>query len=83
MKKLNKHPLLKDLENELIAGGLTPGTPEFQFKYLERKVEICKEIRGQYSCFDCPYFEHCDLIKSYLTELKYGTGKAPAKKPKE
>lgn len=60
---------LKQLLAELEASGLKEGTKEFETVLRERKVEMCKQKRGVVSCYDCNYFDHCELIKAHLRDL--------------
>lgn len=65
---------LKRLHTELESAGLKPGTPEFEREERSRRVQMCKERRAQSSCWDCNYFDHCDLIKGHLRDM-YGINK--------
>ena len=61
--------LLAHLRRELEAAGLKPGTLKFEREERARRVLICKEARSQPSCWDCSYFDHCELIKAHLRDL--------------
>jgi hypothetical protein len=71
---------LEALHRELEAAGLKPGTPAFEKEYRSRKVRLCKEKRSVSSCWNCVYFDHCELVKAHLRDLykvdqqKGGTG---------
>jgi len=69
---------LDALSKELEASGLKPGTPRFDKEYRSRKVILCKETRSADSCWDCIYFDHCELIKAHLRDMY----KAPQKEEK-
>lgn len=60
---------LEALHRELEAAGLKPGTPAFEKEHRSRKVQLCKEARSISSCWDCNYFDHCELIKAHLRDL--------------
>lgn len=60
---------LKALHAELEASGLKPGTELFEKELRSRKVQMCKEAKAVSSCWDCDYFDHCDLIKSHLRDM--------------
>lgn len=60
---------LKQLYVDLKASGLVEGTNEFDTVLRERKVEMCKQMRSLASCWDCDYFDDCEMIKSYLRDL--------------
>ena len=61
--------VLKELETELEAAGLKPGTPTYDKELRFRKVQLCKEAKRAASCWDCAYFDHCDLIKAHLRDI--------------
>ena len=60
---------LERLRVELEAAGLKPGTLEFDREERSRKVEMCKQERQMDSCWNCNYFDHCELIKAHLRDL--------------
>lgn len=60
---------LEALLRELEAAGLKPGTPAFDRELRARKVQLCKDARAVSSCWDCAYFDHCELIKNHLRDL--------------
>lgn len=62
---------LDALLRELEAAGLKPGTPKYDRELRARKVLMCKEQRAVASCWECSYFDHCELIKAHLCDL-YG-----------
>ena len=65
---------LERLHAELEAAGLEPGTPQFDREERSRRVALCKEAKSQSSCWDCDYFDHCELIKAHLRDMyKVGT----------
>lgn len=61
--------VLDNLHVELAAAGLKPGTEPFERELRSRKVQLCKEARRVSSCWDCDYFDHCELIKAHLRDL--------------
>lgn len=63
--------ILKKLHAELEAAGLKPETPEFDREERSRRVQMCRDAKAIASCWDCEYFDHCDLIKSHLRDV-YG-----------
>jgi hypothetical protein len=60
---------LTRLRVELEAAGLVPGSPEFEKELRNRKVEVCKQLKSVDSCYNCDYFDHCELIKANLRDL--------------
>jgi hypothetical protein len=57
------------LRVELEAAGLKPGTPEFEKTERSRKVELCKQLKNVDSCWNCEYFDYCELIKAHLRDI--------------
>jgi hypothetical protein len=62
---------MESLEQTLENEGYTPGTPAFERQLLTRKVRTCQENHGQSECAECTYYEWCDLVKQYMTLVKY------------
>jgi hypothetical protein len=60
---------LKALHRELEAAGLQPDTNEFKVALRARKVEMCKAMHNVSSCWDCDYFDQCELIKTRLCDM--------------
>lgn len=71
---------LDQLHAELEAAGLKPGTLLYEREERSRRVLLCKEKRGMSSCWDCVYFDACDLIKAHLRDL-YGAAPPTKEKP--
>lgn len=61
--------ILDALRRDLESSGLKPGTSAFDREYRLRRVLLCKEAKAVDSCWNCPYFDHCELIKSHLRDL--------------
>lgn len=59
------------VEEDLIREGLKPGTFPFDAELRQRKVELCKTRQGVGTCWECKYFDHCQLIKQHLVDLRY------------
>lgn len=62
---------IRDIIQLLELQGIAPDTPEFEFKLLEGKVNLCRERLGMPSCEDCSQFENCDLAKTYRIQVLY------------
>lgn len=60
---------LAAMHRELEAAGLKPGTPKFEREERSRRVLMCKEAKSQPSCWECQYFDHCELIKAHLRDV--------------
>lgn len=63
---------LKMLEAEVESSGLKPGTEEYERALRERKVELCKSYQQVNSCWDCPAFDGCSLVKKYIEDMRTG-----------
>lgn len=61
--------VLDSLLVELEASGLKPGTAPFEKEFRDRKVQLCREAKSVASCWDCNYFDHCELVKAHLRDL--------------
>lgn len=61
--------LMRELHAELEACGFKPGSTSYDKELRRRKVEICRENNAITSCWDCPKFDHCTLIKGHLRDL--------------
>ena len=61
--------VLDNLRVELEAAGLKPGSPPFEKELRSRKVQLCREAKDVASCWDCNYFDHCELVKGHLRDL--------------
>lgn len=63
---------LDRMKRDLELEGLKPDTLVFNKKFLERKVERCKQYQRVNSCDNCRVFMECTLIKEYLKILRGG-----------
>lgn len=61
--------LLRELHAELESCGYKPGSHAFQAEERRRKVDICKQGKSLDSCWDCSYFDHCELLKAHLRDM--------------
>lgn len=61
--------LLDNIRAELEAAGLKPGSEPFEKELRTRKVQLCKEAKALSSCWDCDYFDHCELVKAHLRDM--------------
>lgn len=67
----------KELElfhRSLEEAGYKPGTEAFDKMDRKERVARCKIYNSVDSCWDCPRFDHCELIKARLRDM-YGVGK--------
>lgn len=62
---------LADLEADLIREGLKAGTFPYEAELRKRKVELCKVRQGVASCAECRYFDHCELLKTHLRDMRF------------
>jgi hypothetical protein len=66
--------VLRQLEALAIAEGLKPGTPAYEFRMLQLRVQTCREMRRLSSCQSCVVYDECEYVKGYfriLNEEKY------------
>lgn len=61
--------VLQLLHSELEATGLKPGSKPFLKEERRRKVEMCRDQKNVQSCWDCGYFDSCELLKSHLRDV--------------
>lgn len=70
--------IIRELRTQLENEGLKPDTPQYDEALRARKVDLCKQGQGVISCWDCAAFDHCNLVKQHLIDLRYGSkGNAP------
>lgn len=62
---------VKQIELDLEREGLTAGTFPFEAEKRKRQVELCKRYKAVPSCWKCPSFDHCSLIKHHLRDMRY------------
>jgi hypothetical protein len=60
---------LAQLHAQLEAAGYLPGTPAYAREERKYKVELCKGAKEVGSCWECGYFDHCELIKAHLRDM--------------
>jgi len=72
--------LLKQLHERLEGAGLVPGSPSYDRALRREKVELCKLQKNVDSCWDCQYFDHCELVKAHLRD-KYSVPQKPQWQP--
>lgn len=70
--------LLATLREEVELAGFTPGTPQFERALRAKKIERCQAQKGVTECSSCNYFDHCEVAKEHLIDLRYNT---PRRKP--
>lgn len=58
-----------EIEDTLHAEGYKPGTPQFDFLFVKRKIDLCQETRGVPSCQSCPVVEFCSLAADHFKTL--------------
>jgi hypothetical protein len=69
--------VLRTLNDDTEDLGHQPGTPEFDKALCALKVHRCKEMHSVHECSECPAFEHCDLVREYLLDLKFPNRRNP------
>lgn len=66
---------LERVRQDLEIEGYEPGSPDFEFLLLERRVQLCQVLHRAPQCGGCPHYDACTLVKDYLTQLRYGRPK--------
>lgn len=61
----------KEIETEVELAGVPPSSPLFPIKVRERKVEECQGRNSVASCQVCKYYDHCELSKQHMIDVKY------------
>jgi hypothetical protein len=71
---MSKKPSVFEVEilDRMYAEGFKPGNPEFDTAFVARKVTKCQELQQVSSCQLCKYFDHCEMAKAHLINVKYG-----------
>ena len=71
---MSKKPSPFEIEilDRMYAEGFRPGNDEFDNAFLARKVTKCQELHTVSSCQACKYFDHCEMAKAHLINVKYG-----------
>ena len=62
---------IKQIERELEAEGFKPNTFPWEAEKRKRQVELCKTLRQVDSCWNCTAFDHCELVKHHLRDLRF------------
>lgn len=60
--------LLEELEYLVECEGFALGTPAFDKRLREAKVERCRELKRFGSCSECPIYEDCALRRAVLKD---------------
>jgi hypothetical protein len=59
------HDTLQKLREQAEDEGYEPGTPKYEYRYLELRVERCRELQEVTLCTDCRAFDACQIGKDY------------------
>lgn len=62
---------LKQIELDLENEGYKPDTFPFKAEKRKRQVELCKATRAVESCWKCSVFDHCELVKHHLRDMRF------------
>lgn len=46
--------------------GHAPGTPEYERRLDQMRVQKCREMRGHPVCSDCDAYDFCELVKRVM-----------------
>jgi hypothetical protein len=58
--------VLEGMKGRCVAEGLEEGTPRFNLRYLQLRVEKCKQLQRVMVCSVCPSYEFCETVKEYM-----------------
>ena len=58
--------LIDRLKGKVVQEGHDEGSPAFQKRLLQVRVEKCQELHGVMLCTQCPYSDNCELSKEFL-----------------
>jgi hypothetical protein len=59
---------LAEVLTQIDAEGYKEGTPRYEQRLRQIKVTKCREIRGYFTCDECPAFDHCEITKQVLRD---------------
>jgi hypothetical protein len=62
--------IIELIKESVQAEGHTPGTPAFEHRVDQMKVVRCREMRGNFACSLCDYYDNCELIKRVMRYSK-------------
>lgn len=62
---------IRQIELALETEGYKPGTFPFEAEKRKRQVELCKTTRAVESCWKCNVFDHCELVKHHLRDMRF------------
>lgn len=68
--------ILDRLKGRVVQEGFAEGSPAFEKRFLQVRVEECQRRHFVPSCRQCSYFDNCELGKQYLVSIM----RNPAKK---
>ena len=60
--------VLQELTDLVVSEGLKEGTPEYDRRLRQVKVEKCREMRGHFTCSECEVYDFCDIAKQVLRD---------------
>lgn len=61
--------VLRDLETTCAMEGLKPGTPAYEFRLLQLRVQTCREMKRLSTCNECYAYDECTYVKGYFAQL--------------
>jgi len=65
-----KTRVLRQLESDLEGEGFKRNTERWDRAMRTRKVALCKQAQAVASCNDCKAFDHCELVKQHLRDMR-------------
>ena len=63
--------VLTKLREQAEDEGYEPGTPRYEYRYLELRVERCREMQDVTLCTDCKAFDACQISKDYAQKKAF------------
>ncbi len=60
--------LLEELEYTVECEGFVLGTPAFDKRLREMKVERCREMKRFAVCSECPVYDECGIRRAALKD---------------
>lgn len=70
MTETKTSAIIEEIEETVEAEGAAPGTPQFEKRIRQLKVQKCREFRGMFACSDCMAYDDCELIKQVMRDYR-------------
>ena len=70
--------ILRKLHEQAEDEGFEPGTPKFEYRFLELRVQRCREMQGLTLCTDCKANDACQFGREYARKKAFAP---PSERP--